>query len=197
MKMNKSFALLVLMMLVCSVASAQKIEEFKTRLANPELNDSLGMVGRVQVREVGTAIDAVRKADATQTPSTIKGFRIVIFFDNGSSARANAEAAILSFNALYPDVRSYMDYENPYFKVLVGSCVTSEEAIVLLGRITPNFPKAYITREEIKLSELAQPRFVPEPTPEESSNPTPEETDEGATTNFPATSATTTATATK
>ena len=85
-----------------------------------------------------------------------------IFFDNGSSARANAEAAMMSFNALYPDVRSYMGYENPYFKVLVGGCVTSEEAIVLLGRITPNFPKAYITREDIKLTELAQPKYVVE-----------------------------------
>lgn len=155
--------MLAIALLVCGGASAQKIEDFKARLAEPTLNDSLGMTGRVEVREVGTAADAVRKIDAAQSPTTVKGFRIVIFFDNGSSARANAEAAILSFNALYPDVRSYMDYENPYFKVLVGGCVTSEEAIVLLGRITPNFPKAYITREEIKLSELAQPKFVAEP----------------------------------
>ena len=155
--------MLAIALLVCGGASAQKIEDFKARLAEPALSDSLGMTGRVEVREVGTAADAVRKIDAAQSPTTVKGFRIVIFFDNGSSARANAEAAILSFNALYPDVRSYMDYENPYFKVLVGGCVTSEEAIVLLGRITPNFPKAYITREEIKLSELAQPKFVAEP----------------------------------
>ena len=155
--------MLAIALLVCGGASAQKIEDFKARLAEPALSDSLGMTGRVEVREVGTAADAVRKIDAAQSPTTVKGFCIVIFFDNGSSARANAEAAILSFNALYPDVRSYMDYENPYFKVLVGGCVTSEEAIVLLGRITPNFPKAYITREEIKLSELAQPKFVAEP----------------------------------
>ena len=159
----KKVLMLAIALLVCGGASAQKIEDFKARLAEPALSDSLGMTGRVEVREVGTAADAVRKIDAAQSPTTVKGFRIVIFFDNGSSARANAEAAILSFNALYPDVRSYMDYENPYFKVLVGGCVTSEEAIVLLGRITPNFPKAYITREEIKLSELAQPKFVAEP----------------------------------
>ena len=161
--MMKKVLMLAIALLVCGGASAQKIEDFKARLAEPTLCDSLGMTGRVEVREVGTAADAVRKIDAAQSPTTVKGFRIVIFFDNGSSARANAEAAILSFNALYPDVRSYMDYENPYFKVLVGGCVTSEEAIVLLGRITPNFPKAYITREEIKLSELAQPKFVAEP----------------------------------
>ena len=159
----RRFVLLAVMLLAFGSASAQKIENFRAKLSEPRLNDSTATTGRVTVREVGTAADAVRKVDAAQSPTTVKGFRIVIFFDNGSSARANAEAAIMNFNALYPDVRSYMDYENPYFKVLVGGCVTSEEAIVLLGRITPNFPKAYITREDIKLTELAQPKYVAEP----------------------------------
>lgn len=150
-------------LLACGSVSAQKIEDFKACLSEPVLNDSLGRVGRVVVHEVGSAAEAVRSSDATKKPETIKGFRIVIFFDNSSTARAKAEETILAFNSIYPDVRSYMDYENPYFKVLVGGCVTSEEAIVLLGRITPNFPKAYITREDIKLSELAQPKYLPEP----------------------------------
>ena len=161
--MTKKIALLAMAVLICSVASAQKIDNFKARLAEPALNDSLGTVGRVVVHEVGTAAEAVRRSDATKKPETVKGFRIVIFFDNSSTARSKAEQAIVTFNSLYPDVRSYMDYENPYFKDLVGGCVTSEEAIVLLGRITPNFPKAYITREEIKLTELSRPRYIPAP----------------------------------
>ena len=111
-------------LLVCGVASAQKIEDFKARLAEPTLNDTLGRAGKVVVHEVGTAAEAVRKSDAATKPETVKGFRIVIFFDNSSTARAKAEEAIMHFNAIYPDVRSYMDYENPYFKVLVGGCVT-------------------------------------------------------------------------
>ncbi len=159
----RKLAILAMALLICGSVSAQKIEDFKARLSEPVLNDSLGRVGRVVVREVGSAADAVRRSDVAKKSETVKGFRIVIFFDNSSTARAKAEEAILTFNSIYPDVRSYMDYENPYFKVLVGGCVTSEEAIVLLGRITPNFPKAYITREEIKLSELSQPKSVPTP----------------------------------
>ena len=161
--MTKKIALFAVAVLACGTASAQKIENFKARLAEPTLDASLGTVGRVVVREVGTAAAAVRQSDTATKPETIKGFRIVIFFDNSNTARAKAEQAIMTFNSLYPDVRSYMDYENPYFKVLVGGCVTSEEAIVLLGRITPNFPKAYITREEIKLTELSRPRYIPAP----------------------------------
>ena len=51
---------------VCSSVSAQKIEDFKARLAEPVLNDSLGMVGKVVVHEVGTAAEVVRKSDATK-----------------------------------------------------------------------------------------------------------------------------------
>ena len=152
--------------LVCIVAllmglsvSAQSVDRVKRELMrSTESGNSVVVVEGDGVHEAVKAVESQRRS------KEVNGFRIVIFFDNGSSARANAEAAIMNFNALYPDVRSYMDYENPYFKVLVGGCVTSEEAIVLLGRITPNFPKAYITREDIKLSELAQPKPQPLPT---------------------------------
>ena len=148
---------------VCSSVSAQKIEDFKARLAEQVINASIGMVGEVVVHEVGTAAEVVRTSDATKKVESVKGFRIVIFFDNSSTARAKAEEAIMNFNLLYPDVHSHMDYENPYFKVLVGGCITSEEAIVLLGRIKHNFPKAYITREDIKLEELTRPKMVVNP----------------------------------
>lgn len=148
-------ALAVAMLLAVSTAQAQKIEEFKASLAVPAAGESLRPGARVTVREDADAADAVRRGDAGSTAGAVSGFRIVIFFDNGSTARADAEAAIGNFNTLYPDVYSRMDYENPYFKVLVGSCISSEEAIVLLGRITPNFPKAYITRENIRIGELS------------------------------------------
>lgn len=136
-------------------AQAQKIGEFRTRLAEPYIDDATGRVSRVYVREEGSAAEAVRIADARPAERSVGGFRIVVFFDNGSSARADAEKAILSFKALYPEIYCGIRYENPYFKVVAGNCITSEDAIMLLARIRPNFPEAYIMREEIKLSSLA------------------------------------------
>lgn len=145
-----------LLVLPVTAARAQRIGNFKQKLAVPAVNESLHTTSRVVVTEYGSAATAVRQADTAVQSDAVNGFRIVIFFDNGSTARADAEATITAFNSMYPDVHSQIDYENPYFKVLVGSCLTSEEAIVLLGRVRNDFPKAYITRESIKFSELVQ-----------------------------------------
>ena len=48
----------------------------------------------------------------------------------------------------------YLVYENPYFKVSAGNCVTSEEAIVLLGKIRSQFPEAYLMREDLTVADL-------------------------------------------
>ncbi|MBO5813344.1 MAG: hypothetical protein J6R13_02385, partial [Alistipes sp.] len=63
----RRFVLLVVMLLAFGSASAQKIENFRAKLSEPQLNDSTATTGRVTVREVGTAADAVRKVDAAQS----------------------------------------------------------------------------------------------------------------------------------
>ena len=83
-----------------------------------------------------------------------KGYRIGIFFDNGAEARANALAAKQTFETAFPDIPVYLVYENPYFKVSAGNCVTSEEAIVLLGKIRSQFPEAYLMREDLTVADL-------------------------------------------
>lgn len=55
------------------------------------------------------------------------------------------------------DVKVYMGYENPYFKVSVGNCLTAEEAIILKGRVSATFPKAFLKNEEIAVSDLVEP----------------------------------------
>lgn len=148
--------LLTAITLLCAVsaADAQRIEAFRNRLAEPRTNGITGAAVRVTVREADGAAEAVRRADARPDERTINGFRIVIFFGNDGSARAEAEKSVLGFNALYPGIHCGIRYEPPYFKVLAGNCATSEEAVMLLARIRPNFPEAYIMREEIKLSSI-------------------------------------------
>ncbi|WP_304401270.1 hypothetical protein [uncultured Alistipes sp.] len=49
-----------------------------------------------------------------------------------------------------------MDYDDPYFKVTVGNCVTYEEAVILCGKIKDSFELAFPIRVEIPLSVFAQ-----------------------------------------
>ncbi len=59
-----------------------------------------------------------------------------------------------SSRSIFPDVRVRMVYENPYFKVKAGDCLTAEEAIILKGRLSSVFPNAFPIREELTLADL-------------------------------------------
>ena len=82
------------------------------------------------------------------------GYRVCIFFDNGQDARAGAIAAKKLFEENYPGIKVYMVYENPYFKVAVGDCLTTEEAIILKGRVSSAFPKAFVKNETLSIADL-------------------------------------------
>lgn len=149
---------------IATTAASQNIRDFKRRLGDPVIDDA-GNISRVRVVESEDAAEAVRRADAAAPQRTVNGFRIVIFFDNGVTARAEAERTKAEFENAFADIRCDIRYENPYFKVLAGNCATSEDAVILLGRIRRSFPEAYIMREEIPLRALADrpsPRIEPD-----------------------------------
>lgn len=134
-------------------ANAQSIDNLLTRLA--ERNDEGAYVNVVEDRSVATL---VRGVEAQERASSITGYRLVIFFHNDQSARENAERTYQEFGEKYPDINAYLVYENPYFKVSVGDCLTMEEALILNRRISADYPKAFPRNEEIKLSDLQNVR---------------------------------------
>ena len=112
--------------------------------------------------EHGDAAGVVSRESQSNDRIRFKGYRIGIFFDNGAEARANALAAKQTFRTAFPDIPVYLVYENPYFKVSAGNCVTSEEAIVLLGKIRSQFPEAYLMREDLTVADLIRLNFPKE-----------------------------------
>ena len=99
-------------------------------------------------------------ADAARAGQRLyfEGFhRVCVFSDNGPAARDGAFAAKALFEETYPDVKVYVDYEIPYFIVSAGNCLTKEEAIMLKGRVSATFPKAFLKqlkREKSPISNL-------------------------------------------
>ena len=51
----------------------------------------------------------------------LNGFRIQIAAYSGVNSKSQAEAARNSFNNLFPYTKSYLIYNEPYFKVRVGN----------------------------------------------------------------------------
>ena len=154
--MKRLFIIFLASLAVCAAGSvrAQSLEVFKQRLAQPLWTET-AQGAQVVVTEYDDAAHIV--ADAARTVHhrpTIKGYRVCIFADNGEDARAGAAAAKTLFEETFPGTPVYMFYENPYFRVTVGNCLTLEEAIILKGRVSGTFPKAFPKSEQLTLRDF-------------------------------------------
>ncbi len=65
------------------------------------------------------------------------GFRVQIISTNKRNEANDIKARVMQ---LYPDYRTYLDYQAPYFKVRVGDFKNREEAAELRERLTSSFP---------------------------------------------------------
>jgi len=153
----KAWMAIVSMAWACGAghASAQSLEAFKERLAQPVATQTSLGEARVVAEEYDDAARAVAEAARSGHRSTVKGYRVCIFADNGPDARSQADAALSLFQETYPGIRGSKVYDAPYFRVTVGDCLTIEEAIVLKGRVAATFPKAFPKSEELALDDFS------------------------------------------
>ncbi len=152
----RTLILILAFAVAATVVRAQSLDAFKQRLAQPTAGSALFEPARVVVVEHGDAARAV--ADATRNAQRLsyKGHRVCIFFDNGPDARSGALAAKQLFEETFPGIRVYMVYESPWFSVSVGNCLTTEEAIILKGKVSTTFPKAFLKNEVISAADLLE-----------------------------------------
>lgn len=135
-------------------AAAQSLGAFKGRLARPAATPYAQTPATVTVTEYGDAAEAVAEASRSVRTPALKAYRVCIFSDNGHNARAGAAAVKELFEETFPGTPVYMFYENPYFRVTVGNCLTLEEAIILKGRVSGTFPKAFPKSEPLSLRDF-------------------------------------------
>ncbi len=141
--------LVMFALMATSIAHSQNLESFKDSLTIQAWSGN-----SVTINESPKAQESLRIMNDTPAKSEILGYRIGVFFDNSPSARASALEAKELFETEFADIKVYMVYENPYFKVSGANCITQEEAVIMLHKIQRVFPKAYIMREQIAITEL-------------------------------------------
>jgi hypothetical protein len=140
----------------CAVQQTTPRKPIKQHLATPVQTDSLTTIYEtVRLLEYGDAATIVEH-NLESVAQTIKGYRIVIFMKNAQSARREAVAIQEGFATQFPDIPSYLGYEEPYFRVSVGNFLTPEEAMVYLNRLREAYPKAHIVPENINVKEFAR-----------------------------------------
>ncbi len=84
----------------------------------------------------------------------IRGWRVQIYFGAGHGARAAAERIRRKFQSQYPDIPVYVLFEQPYFKVRVGNFATKRDATKFLFLIKSDYPKAFLTEDNIDIHRL-------------------------------------------
>ncbi len=80
----------------------------------------------------------------------IEGFRIQIFMESGNEAVDRAQETITAFNDLFPDIKAYLSFGQPYYRVRVGNFRTRLEAEGQLRYVAITYPKAFVIKETIE-----------------------------------------------
>lgn len=81
----------------------------------------------------------------------IDGFRVMIFFDQKKTA---AEQQKATFMSMHSDIRTYVDYLAPNYRVRVGNFRTRLEAEKLKSELLSVFPTAIVIKDKIQLPTL-------------------------------------------
>ena len=82
---------------------------------------------------------------------SIPGYRIQVYF---GSTRAEALSAKADFIRKYPDIKIYMIYEQPNYKIRAGDFATRYEAEKYHKQFIIEFKSCFIVPDEISLPEL-------------------------------------------
>ena len=93
----------------------------------------------------------VEKQIATnKTKETEEGYRIQVLLSN---TRDEVKTVKVKFYQDYPDLRSYIIYDQPYYKLRVGNFKNRIEATKCLNEIINKYQTAYIVKDEISIKD--------------------------------------------
>ncbi|MVN21176.1 SPOR domain-containing protein [Mucilaginibacter arboris] len=79
------------------------------------------------------------------------GYRVQFFI---SSDRKEIYAKQAEFNQMHPDLRTYIIYQEPNYKIKAGDFRTRLEAQKLMRDLRPQFPTLFLVSEKINPSKL-------------------------------------------
>ncbi len=131
--------------LISPEGEKQKTEEKKT------FRDTL-KANVVQDEKIDWLLDTHQEAISRERG--IAGFRVQIYMDSGNQASLRTQRSRAEFEKKYPDVNTYVDWDEPYFKLRVGDFRTRLDARRFLEKIKKDYQGAYIVVDRINFPEF-------------------------------------------
>lgn len=115
---------------------------------------TFGQEGSIEVIK-DPRIDAlVEKQGQPVLPETepqIDGYRVQLFFDQDKKVVDESRSFFIS---KYPKVKTYVEYNAPYYYLKIGDFRTHLEAVRLKSTLEEKFPTSFIVKEKIYLPPL-------------------------------------------
>jgi len=87
-----------------------------------------------------------------KTNAAIMGYRIRIFSGSGHDAFEKANQTRARFLSKYENIKAYISYVAPDYKVYVGDCRTRSEVLKLFREINKDFPYAFLVDQPINVT---------------------------------------------
>jgi hypothetical protein len=117
-----------------------------------EKNKEKGNIQIIQDDKVDLLVS--KHIQINQNRKSMEGYRIQIFFDSGNNSKTKAQSIYEGFKAKYPDVRAYLSFKSPNYKVRVGDFRTRLDAQRFLNDIIDEYPNAWIIADMINLPKV-------------------------------------------
>ena len=141
-RIKKMIKILLLLLLV-SVTTAYSIE-----------SDSIQSPEREYINQ-DPVVDSLRRVYRQQNRQTgIQGYRIQIFRASGNRSKLLTEQEKAKFDAKHPNIRSYISYDEPYYRLRVGDFRSRLDAQRFLNKISSEYIYSIIVVDRINFPRL-------------------------------------------
>jgi len=95
-----------------------------------------------------------KQVKLSEAASTTDGYRIQIFSDSGNNSKTKAQTAMDEFLTKHPEVKAYLTFKSPNYKVKIGDFRSRLDAIRYLNQISSEFPNAFIISDLINFPQV-------------------------------------------
>jgi hypothetical protein len=85
----------------------------------------------------------------------IEGYRVQIHFSNNQN-RIASEKVRAQFSNDFPDIKTYLEFKAPYYKIQAGDFISKLDAFTVLKEISKRYVGAYIVKAEVYFEEVHQ-----------------------------------------
>ena len=114
-----------------------------------------GSTGNVKIIQDSSIYRLLEKHIAiNQADINLSGWRIQIYNSSGKEAHDEANEIRNKFMNTYFDVKVYLIYQPPFFKIRVGDFRNKQEAFALYKTLLAAYPLSYLVQDKINFPSL-------------------------------------------